>query len=58
MREFYKERNVVIEERRMRMDSNPIGRLLEQLTTAAFQAHQYHRPRHWMDVRPEYVLRH
>src|ERR1700733_13980701 len=27
MREFYKERNVVIEERRMRTDSNPIGRL-------------------------------
>src|SRR6202140_3513349 len=33
MREFYKERNVVIEERRMRTDSNPIGRLLEQFTT-------------------------
>jgi len=44
MREFYKERNVVIEERRMRVDSNPIGRLLEQFTTAAFQASQYHRP--------------
>jgi predicted Zn-dependent peptidase len=44
MREFYKERNVVIEERRMRVDSNPIGRLLEQFTTAAFQAHEYHRP--------------
>jgi len=44
MREFYKERNVVIEERRMRTDSNPIGRLLEQFTTASFQASQYHRP--------------
>jgi predicted Zn-dependent peptidase len=44
MREFYKERNVVIEERRMRIDSNPTGRLLEQFTTAAFQAHPYHRP--------------
>ena len=44
MREFYKERNVVIEERRMRVDSNPIGRLLEQFITAAFQAHEYHRP--------------
>src|ERR1700687_4862544 len=32
MRQFYKERNVVIEERRMRTDSNPIGRLLEQFT--------------------------
>ncbi len=44
MREFYRERNVVIEERRMRTDSNPIGRLLEQFVTAAFQANQYHRP--------------
>jgi predicted Zn-dependent peptidase len=44
MREFYKERNVVIEERRMRTDSRPVGRLLEQFITAAFQAHPYHRP--------------
>src|SRR5712692_1737135 len=44
MREFYKERNVVIEERRMRTDSRPIGRLLEQFISAAFQAHPYHRP--------------
>jgi predicted Zn-dependent peptidase len=39
MREFYKERNVVIEERRMRTDSNPFGRLLEQFTSEAFSAH-------------------
>ncbi len=44
MREFYKERNVVIEERRMRTDSNPFGRLLEQFTEEAFAAHPYHRP--------------
>lgn len=44
MREFYKERDVVIEERRMRTDSNPFGRLLEQFTEAAFAAHPYHRP--------------
>ena len=44
LREFYKERNVVIEERRMRTDSNPIGRLLEQFTEEAFAAHPYHRP--------------
>jgi predicted Zn-dependent peptidase len=44
MREFYKERNVVIEERRLRTDSNPIGRLLEQFTAEAFEAHPYHRP--------------
>ena len=44
LREFYKERNVVIEERRMRTDSNPFGRLLEQFTEEAFAAHPYHRP--------------
>lgn len=44
MRQFYDERNVVQEERRMRVDSNPIGRLLEQFQTAAFQASPYHRP--------------
>jgi predicted Zn-dependent peptidase len=44
MREFYKERNVVIEERRLRTDSNPIGRLLEQFNATAFEAHPYHRP--------------
>jgi predicted Zn-dependent peptidase len=44
MRQFYDERNVVIEERRMRTDSNPIGRLIEQFQTASFQASQYHRP--------------
>jgi predicted Zn-dependent peptidase len=44
MRQFYKERNVVIEERRMRTDSNPVGRLVEQFTAEAFAAHPYHRP--------------
>ena len=44
LREFYKERNVVIEERRLRTDSNPIGRLIEQFTAEAFAAHPYHRP--------------
>ena len=44
MREFYKERNVVIEERRMRTDSRPVGRLVEQFIATAFEAHPYHRP--------------
>jgi predicted Zn-dependent peptidase len=44
MREFYKERDVVYEERRMRTDSNPIGRLVEQFLESAFAAHPYHRP--------------
>ena len=43
-REFYKERNVVMEERRMRTDSSPIGRLVEQFLGTAFSAHPYHRP--------------
>ncbi len=44
MREFYKERDVVIEERRMRTDSRPTGRLVEQFISSAFIAHPYHRP--------------
>ena len=44
MRQFYDERNVVIEERRLRVDSNPIGRLIEQFITTAYSAHEYHRP--------------
>ncbi len=42
-REFYKERDVVMEERRMRTDSNPIGRLVEQFLATAFVAHNYGR---------------
>jgi predicted Zn-dependent peptidase len=44
MREFYKERDVVYEERRMSVDSSPQGRLLEQFLSAAFVAHPYGRP--------------
>ncbi len=44
MREFYKERDVVIEERRMRTDSSPVGRLIEQFTAESFTASPYHRP--------------
>jgi predicted Zn-dependent peptidase len=43
-REFYKERNVVTEERRMSVESNPIGRLWEQFVASAYSAHPYHRP--------------
>jgi len=42
-REFYKERSVVLEERRMRTDSNPIGRLIEQFLATAYVAHNYGR---------------
>ncbi len=44
MREFYKERDVVMEERRMRTDSQPQGRLLEQFLATAYVAHPYGRP--------------
>ncbi len=44
MREFYKERDVVMEERRMRVDSNPVGRTLEQFQAEAFTAHSYGQP--------------
>ncbi len=40
-REFYKERDVVREERRMRVESNPQGLLLEALLASAFEAHPY-----------------
>jgi len=40
-REFYKERDVVREERRMRVESNPQGLLVEGLLAAAFEAHPY-----------------
>ncbi|MGA2047618.1 MAG: pitrilysin family protein [Terracidiphilus sp.] len=42
-REFYKERDVVLEERRMRTDSNPEGRLFEQFAATAYVAHNYGR---------------
>ena len=40
-RQFYKERDVVFEERRMRTESSPFGRLFEQFVGAAFMAHPY-----------------
>ena len=42
-REFYKERDVVHEERRLRTDSNPIGRMVEQFLATAYVAHPYGR---------------
>ena len=43
-REFYKERNVVQEERRMRVDSAPTGRMIEQFLATAYTAHPYRVP--------------
>lgn len=39
MREFYKERDVVREERRMRFESNPQGKMQEALLQTSFLAH-------------------
>jgi predicted Zn-dependent peptidase len=41
LREFYKERAVVLEERRLRTEDNPHGLLYEAFAAAAFQAHPY-----------------
>ncbi len=43
-RQFYKERDVVMEERRMRIDSDPLGRLVEQFVATAYETHPYRRP--------------
>ncbi|MEI6541792.1 MAG: pitrilysin family protein, partial [Planctomycetota bacterium] len=40
-REFYAERDVVFEERRMRTDSSAFGKLYESFLGVAFQAHPY-----------------
>ncbi len=44
LREFFKEKDVVMEERRLRTESNPQGRLLEEFFAAAFKAHPYGEP--------------
>ncbi len=40
-REFYKERDVVREERRMRVESDPQGKLMEQMLATSIAAHPY-----------------
>ncbi|MFQ5864497.1 MAG: M16 family metallopeptidase [bacterium] len=44
LREYYKERDVVMEERRLRTESQPIGRLLEEFLAIAYKAHPYGEP--------------
>jgi predicted Zn-dependent peptidase len=44
LREFYSERDVVYEERRLRTDNDPNGKLDEQINAAAFTASPYHWP--------------
>ncbi len=43
-REFYSERDVILEERNQRVASNPDGKLMEQFMATAFVAHPYRRP--------------
>lgn len=44
LREFYKERDVVLEERRRSVDTNPGGKLFETFLATAFIAHPYGYP--------------
>lgn len=44
LREFYSEREVVMEERRLRVETQPGGLLREEFLQAAFRAHPYGRP--------------
>ena len=43
-REFYAERDVVFEERRMRTDSTPLGKFEESFEAMFWEAHPYHWP--------------
>ena len=43
-REFYSERNVVMEERKQTVESNPGRKLMEQFLATAFMVHPYRRP--------------
>ena len=44
LREFYKEKEVVLEERRRSVETSPAGKLNEALLTTAFSAHPYRYP--------------
>ncbi|HDQ02970.1 MAG TPA: insulinase family protein [Deltaproteobacteria bacterium] len=43
-REFYTEREVVMEERRQRVDTNPEGKLYEEFMNTAYKVHPYKNP--------------
>ncbi len=43
-REFYKEKAVILEERRMRSENSPIGQMVEVFLAQAFAVHPYRRP--------------
>jgi predicted Zn-dependent peptidase len=43
-REFYEEKDVILEERRMRTDNSPIGKMIEKFLEVALPGHPYGRP--------------
>ncbi|MEM6350525.1 MAG: pitrilysin family protein [Cyanobacteria bacterium P01_D01_bin.14] len=43
-REFYEEKEVILEERRMRVDNSPIGQMVEKFLEVSFDEHPYRRP--------------
>jgi predicted Zn-dependent peptidase len=43
-REFYEEKDVILEERRMRTDNSPIGKMIETFLETAFPGYPYGRP--------------
>ena len=43
-REFYKEKDVILEERRLRTDNSPIGKMIEAFLDTSFTTHPYKRP--------------
>ncbi len=43
-REFYKEKDVILEERKLRTENSPIGQMVEAFLETAFKVHPYHRP--------------
>lgn len=43
-REFYKEKDVILEERRMRVENSPIGKMIEKFIDTAYKVHPYRRP--------------
>ncbi|MGC9525983.1 MAG: M16 family metallopeptidase [Limnospira sp.] len=43
-REFFKEKQVILEERRLRTDNSPVGQMIEAFADTAFEVHPYGRP--------------
>ncbi|MFB6276603.1 MAG: M16 family metallopeptidase [Halothece sp.] len=43
-RQFYKEKQVILEERRLRTENSPVGKMVEEFLGTAFTKHPYQRP--------------